>query len=109
MVTENPHRPSGPGTILLELDLEMRFEGDRLLARAGVTPEIHGPGTKRVRTSVLAAWLDIVLGTAAVEATWPRVMMTLSLDVQVTEAPPADGRIEILVRPLKFGSFRECP
>lgn len=103
METESPFQPPGPGAILLELDLEMRFEGGRLLALAGITPEIHGPGTDRLRTSVLAAWLDIVLGTGAVEAMWPRVPLTLTLDVQMLEPPPSDGAIEILVRPLKVG------
>jgi acyl-coenzyme A thioesterase PaaI-like protein len=103
VATHSPLQPPGPGAILLELDLEMRFEGGRLLARAGITPEIHGPGTARLRTSVLAAWLDIVLGTGAIEAMWPRVPLTLNLDVQMLEPPPSDGAIEFLVRPLKAG------
>ena len=100
---QEPGPAPGPGRLLLGLDLEMSVDGEGLRARAGITREIHGPGTDRLRTSVVAAWLDIVLGTSAVELMWPRPLLTLNLDVQILAPPPGAGSVEIFARPLKVG------
>ena len=54
--------------VLQELgwDVAPSEEGDgRMLGSAVVVPEMHVPGTSHLRTSILAAWADVVAGYLA--------------------------------------------
>ena len=52
---------------------------------AEIVPEMHAPGTRSVRTSILATWVDVVAGHLALDTIVPRVPVTLSLDVHVAD------------------------
>ena len=60
---------------------------------AEVFPEMHAPGTSHLRTSILAAWADILAGYLAVETVGPRVPVTLELDVHLYQPAPAGGTV----------------
>lgn len=75
------------GHVLLELGLGVERVGDELHGAAPIVPEMHVPGTDVLRISVLAAWLDTVAGLLVTEVVWPRVPVTLELDVHLA-APP---------------------
>ena len=94
-----------PGAHLLtELGFDTRVAGDELHGRASrVTPEMHAPGTGRLRISVLATWADIVTGLLAARVMGPQVPVTLDLDVHLTGPAPADGPVDARARVLKAG------
>jgi acyl-coenzyme A thioesterase PaaI-like protein len=82
--------------ILSELGWEVgpSEEGDgRMLGSAVVVPEMHVPGTVHLRTSILAAWADVVAGYLAVETVGPRVPVTLELDVHLYRPAPGAGLV----------------
>jgi len=58
-----------------------------------VVPEMHVPGTAHLRTSILAAWADVLAGLLAVDSIAPRVPVTLELDVQLYAPAPASGTV----------------
>jgi acyl-coenzyme A thioesterase PaaI-like protein len=64
-----------------------------LSGSAQVVPEMHVPGSSCLRTSILAAWADVVAGHLAVEEVAPRVPVTLELDVHLYRPGPAGGRV----------------
>ena len=66
-------------------------EDGRMAGSAVVVPEMHAPGTSHLRTSILAAWADVVAGYLAVETVGPRVPVTLELDVHLYRPAPAAG------------------
>ena len=103
MTAADPPPLSGPGAILLELWFQVERRGDELVGRAEITPPMHAPGTDRLRTSIVAAWTDVVWGLAAVDSMQPRVPVTLDLDVHLFEPLPSSGVVEVVGRPLKHG------
>jgi acyl-coenzyme A thioesterase PaaI-like protein len=52
---------------------------------AEIVPHMHAPGTRAVRTSILATWVDVVAGHLALDTIVPKVPVTLSLDVHVAD------------------------
>jgi acyl-coenzyme A thioesterase PaaI-like protein len=93
----------GPGAIVLELAFESTIVDDEVRCRTESTPEVHGPGTDRLRTSVVAALVDVTLGNLAVLRIWPRNAMTTHLEVHLHAPLPSAGVVEIVGRPLRFG------
>ncbi len=77
--------------------------GGRMLGSAVVVPEMHVPGTAHLRTSILAAWADVVAGYLAVETVGPRVPVTLELDVHLYRAAPGAGQVRGEGRVMKSG------
>ena len=71
--------------IVNQLGLTTASDGDAVLGRAEVFPEICVPGTATLRTSVLATWADILTGAIAGRALDPRIPLTLDLEVQVQQ------------------------
>ena len=77
--------------------------GDGLRGTACVTPQMHVPGTSHLRTSILAAWADMLAGLLASLAMEPRVPVTLELDVHLYRPAPASGTIRGTGRTVKAG------
>jgi len=77
--------------------------GGRMLGSAVVVPEMHAPGTSHVRTSILAAWADVVAGYLAVETVGPRVPVTLELDVHLYRPAPGAGVVRGEGKVMKSG------
>ncbi|WP_328387216.1 PaaI family thioesterase [Nocardia sp. NBC_00416] len=89
--------------ILLELGFATTLAGDELHGSAIITPQLHVPGTERLRTSVLAAWTDTVTGLLAALTLGPRVPVTLELDVHLYRPAPGSGEIRAVGRKIKAG------
>jgi acyl-coenzyme A thioesterase PaaI-like protein len=70
---------------------------------ASVSPEMHAPGTRHLRTSILAAWADVLAGYLAVETVGPRVPVTLELDVHLYQPAPGAGVVHGAGRVIKSG------
>lgn len=89
--------------MLGELGFATRRVGEDLHGTASITPAMHVPGIPRLRTSILAAWADILIGLLATQVTAPRVPVTLELDVQLFRPAPADGTVRGITRVVKAG------
>ena len=63
---------------------------------AVVFPEMHAPGTEHLRTSILAAWADVVAGYLAVQ-TVARACPSRSSSTSTCTAPPP-GRVRCAAR-----------
>jgi acyl-coenzyme A thioesterase PaaI-like protein len=74
---------SPPRSIIIELGLDVVSAGEVVSARAEVIPETCTPANAVVRTSVLATWADVIMGTAAGWAIGPRIPLTGDLEVQL--------------------------
>lgn len=70
-------------SVILELGLDVAADGDSMLGRAQVVPELCVPGTSSLRTSVVLTWADVLAGTMTGRAMEPRIPLTLDLEVQV--------------------------
>jgi acyl-coenzyme A thioesterase PaaI-like protein len=79
-----------------------KSDGD-MRGSAAIVPEMHVPGTDRLRTSILAVWADILAGYLAIEVVAPRVPVTLELDVHLWQPAPAAGTVAGTGRVLKAG------
>jgi acyl-coenzyme A thioesterase PaaI-like protein len=75
--------------IMRDLGFAVKPEGDEMHGTGAVVPEMWNPGTSALRTSVLAAWADMVAGYLAMGLFDPGVPVTLDLDVHV-HRPPED-------------------
>jgi acyl-coenzyme A thioesterase PaaI-like protein len=89
--------------ILSELGFSVTRVGDELHGTASVYPELHVTGTHNLRTSVLAIWADHLAGLLAMEATAPRVPVTLELDVHLYGPTPVSGTIAAVANTIKRG------
>src|SRR3954447_12382311 len=77
--------------------------GDALHGRVEVTPEMFVPGTSCLRTSILAAFTDLLAGLLAGRVIGPRVPVTLDLAIDLCR-PAADLRhVHGVGRPVKAG------
>ncbi|MET0911131.1 MAG: PaaI family thioesterase, partial [Ilumatobacteraceae bacterium] len=65
--------------------------GETLTADIEVLPELWLPGTDVVRTSVLVTLADVVAGKFANASTFPRVCVTLDLDLHLLAVPGGAG------------------
>jgi acyl-coenzyme A thioesterase PaaI-like protein len=89
--------------IVGELGMAISVEGDALHGEAEITPEMHVPGTTCLRTSILAAFTDLLAGLSAGRVIGPRVPVTLDLAVDLFRPAESVGRVHGLGRPLKTG------
>lgn len=89
--------------IVGELGMTISVAGDDLQGIAAISPHMHVPGTTCLRTSIVAAFTDLLAGLLAGRVMGPRVPVTLDLAVDLFR--PADGitRIEGVGRPVKAG------
>jgi acyl-coenzyme A thioesterase PaaI-like protein len=88
-----PHPGDIENHIVRELGFGVAPVGGQFHGSARVVPEMWVPGTTAVRTSILAAWADIVAGYLAIGLFDPGVPVTLDLDVQLYQ--PLDGCTEV--------------
>ena len=80
------------------------FEADGGMDGAGtVVPEMSVPGTGALRTSVLAAWADVVAGYVAIGLFDPGVPVTLDLDVHLHRPAVGLGEVRMAARVQKAG------
>lgn len=91
------------GNIWHELGLAIRVADREIHGDVQVTPHMHVPGTRRLRTSVLATWADHLAGLLAVEVMTPRVPVTLGLDVHLHGPAPGAGTVRGVGRTVKAG------
>jgi acyl-coenzyme A thioesterase PaaI-like protein len=91
------------GGFTAELGLTVEVEGDALVGRAEVVPELCVPEAGVLRPSVLLSWADTLAGSLATERTLPRVCMTVDLNVRVTHALPIGTEVTAVGRVLKTG------
>jgi acyl-coenzyme A thioesterase PaaI-like protein len=94
--------------MLLELGFAVRADGAMLRGEAELTPFMHVPGTKHLRTSILATWADQLAGLLAMRALSdttgrPRVPVTLDLDMHLYRPAPGTGTIRAAGRTVKTG------
>lgn len=75
----------------------------RMTGSALVVPEMHAPGTPHLRTSILAAWADVLAGYLAVATVGPRVPVTLELDVHLYRPAPGAGVVRGEGKVIKSG------
>jgi acyl-coenzyme A thioesterase PaaI-like protein len=67
-----------------DLGIRTDVDGDGLVGRIEVVPELLAPGSDAVRTSVLLTLADVVAGKFANATTQPRISVTLDLDLHLT-------------------------
>jgi acyl-coenzyme A thioesterase PaaI-like protein len=89
--------------MLAELGFTTRQVGAELHGTGAIAPQMHVPGTARLRTSILASWADMLGGTLTMRAITPRVPVTLELDVHLHRPPPSAGRLRAVGRIAKTG------
>jgi acyl-coenzyme A thioesterase PaaI-like protein len=89
--------------ILSELRFATSRVRDEMRGTGSITPEMHVPGTARLRTSILATWADNLAGLLAVDAMAPRVPVTLELDVHLYRMAPGSGTVRGVGRTVKTG------
>src|SRR3954452_13295568 len=77
--------------------------GDALHGRVEVTPEMFVPGTSCLRTSILAAFTDLLAGLLAGRVIGPRVTVTLDLAIEPSHPPVEVGLVHGLGMPVKTG------
>lgn len=95
--------PRPEAHIVTELGMTLAVDGDAIVGRAAVVPEMLVPGTDQLRTSVLAVWVDLVAGLLSSVTITPRVPVTLDLDVHCYR-PARDGqRVQAVARAHKVG------
>lgn len=77
--------------------------GDALHGTAQITPEMHVPGTDCLRTSILAAFTDLLAGILAGRAIGPRVPVTLDLAIDLYRPATGVHQVTGVGRPVKIG------
>jgi acyl-coenzyme A thioesterase PaaI-like protein len=76
---------------------------DEMRGSAKVVPEMHIAGTHTLRTSILAAWVDVVCGHLAIGLFDPGVPVTLDLDVHLHRPPAGCEEVRMTARVQKAG------
>ena len=89
--------------IIRELGFGVAVMGDEIHGSARVVPEMWTPGTQVIRTSILAAWADIVSGHLAMGLFDPGVPVTLDLDVHLHRSPVDCQSVRMVGRVAKSG------
>ena len=89
--------------IVGELGMAISVAGDTLHGAASVTPEMFVPDTTALRTSILAAFTDLLAGLLAGRAIGPRVPVTLDLAIDLHRRLDGVTRVEAVGQPIKAG------
>jgi acyl-coenzyme A thioesterase PaaI-like protein len=79
------------GGAIRDLGIVTASDGDTLTAAIEIQPELRQTGTDVVRTSVLVTLADVVAGKFANVSTFPRVCVTLDLDLHLLTVPRGIG------------------
>lgn len=99
--------PTHPGDlehhIMRDLGFDVARVGEEMHGTGLVVPEMHVPGTAALRTSILAAWADMVAGYLAIDLFTPSVPVTLDLDVHLHRPPDALHEVRMVGRTQKAG------
>jgi acyl-coenzyme A thioesterase PaaI-like protein len=73
IVAQSGEQDESPRHILSEVGWNVRQVSDELHGAASIIPQLLVPGTQQLRTSMLAAWADQLMGLLAVRIVSPRV------------------------------------
>ena len=98
-----PHPGDVERHIMRDLGFGVVGSGDEMHGAARVVPEMWAPGTEAVRTSILAAWADVVAGYIAIGLFEPGVPVTLDLDVHLHRPPVGCDEVRMVARVQKAG------
>lgn len=98
-----PHPGDLDRHIMRDLGFAVRAVGDEMHGAGEVVPEMWNPGTASVRTSILAAWADVVAGYLAMDLFAPGVPVTLDLDVHLQHPPTDVAHVKMVGRVAKSG------
>jgi acyl-coenzyme A thioesterase PaaI-like protein len=90
-------------SVMTELALTAELVGNDIHGRARIVPPLLIPDTDCLRTSVLAAWTDTLIGFLSVAAVAPRVPVTLDLSVDLHRLPRGVNEVTGVARVLKAG------
>jgi acyl-coenzyme A thioesterase PaaI-like protein len=103
-VVEDIHHPGDlERHIMRELGFGVAEFGDEMHGSAHVVPEMWAPGTTALRTSIVAAWADVVAGHIAIGLFDPGVPVTLDLDVHLHRPPVGYDEVRMVARVQKSG------
>lgn len=89
--------------IMRDLGFGVAPDGEAMLGSAHVVPEMWVPGTRAIRTSILAAWADVVAGHLAIDLFDPGVPVTLDLDVHLHRPAARCAEVRMVGRVQKAG------
>lgn len=89
--------------IMRDLGFGVALSGDEMHGSAQVVPQMWVPGTDALRTSILAAWADVVAGHIAIGLFDPGVPVTLDLDIHLHRPPVGCDEIRMVARVQKSG------
>lgn len=90
-------------SVIAELGMIIRPEGDDLVSHATISEAMKIPGTDILRLSVIAAWADTLLGIQAMKNIVPSVPATVELDVHLIRPIMGNGSIVMRARAAKIG------
>jgi len=90
-------------SVIAELGMIIRPDGDDLLSHATVFEGMNIPGTDILRLSVIAAWADTLLGIQAMKNIVPSVPATVELDVHLIKPFVGKGIVILRSRAAKIG------
>ena len=98
-----PHPGDLEHHIMRELGFDVARAGDEMRGSGHVVPAMWVPGTRVLRTSILAAWVDVAAGHVAIGLFDPGVPVTLDLDVHLHHPPAGCDEIQMTARVQKAG------
>jgi acyl-coenzyme A thioesterase PaaI-like protein len=98
-----PHPGDIERHIMRDLGFGVTPVGDEMHGSATVVPEMFVPGTDALRTSILAAWADVVAGHISIGLFDPGVPVTLDLDVHLFGPAVGCDEIRMVARVQKAG------
>jgi len=98
-----PHPGDLDRHIMRDLGFGVATAGDEMHGSAQVVPEMWVPGTDSLRTSILAAWADVVAGHVAIGLFDPGVPVTLDLDLHLYRPAAGLDEVQMVARTQKSG------
>lgn len=98
-----PHPGDLDRHIMRDLGFGVVMCDDESHGSAHVVPEMWVPGTKALRTSILAAWADVAAGHLAIGLFQPGVPVTLDLDVHLQRPAVEIDEVQMVARLQKSG------
>src|SRR3954470_21700738 len=86
-----------------DLGFGVAAAGEAMTGSGHVVPQMWVPGTSALRTSIVAAWADVVAGHLAIDLFDPGVPVTLDLDVHLHRPPVGCDLVQMTGRVEKSG------
>jgi acyl-coenzyme A thioesterase PaaI-like protein len=91
-------------SLISELGMDVESTGGGTArGRATVSPYLCQPGTNQLRISVMATWADILTGMAAGNAIYPRIPLTVDLEIHVLGTAGAGVELMLEAETIKVG------